>query len=88
MAGIVEPYYPKAGNGRQPYALMAMPRIYCRQLWYKLSDPAMEDWLYAVTPARRLAGLELARMRFRMRPPFSIFVTCRTGTGCKSSSLS
>ena len=59
MAGIIEPYYPKAGNGRQPYALMAMLRIYCLQLWYNLSDPAMEDWLYAVTPARQFAGLEL-----------------------------
>jgi len=59
MAAIVEPHYPKAGNGRQPYALMSMIRIYCLQLWYNLSDPAMEDWLYAVTPVRQFAGLEL-----------------------------
>ena len=59
MVAIIEPHYPKAGNGRQPYSLMTMMRIYCLQLWYNLSDPAMEDWLYAVTPARQFAGLEL-----------------------------
>jgi IS5 family transposase len=39
-------YYPKAGHGRRPYPLSTMLRIHCLQLFYNLSDPAMEDALY------------------------------------------
>jgi hypothetical protein len=35
-------HYPKAGRGRQPYPLSVMLRIHCVQLFYNLSDPAME----------------------------------------------
>jgi transposase, IS5 family len=42
---IIEKYYPKAGNGRQPMPLERMLRIYFMQQWYGLSDPAMEDAL-------------------------------------------
>ena len=28
---IIEPFYPKAGNGRRPYALSTMLRIHCLQ---------------------------------------------------------
>jgi IS5 family transposase len=59
MAALIEPHYPKAGRGRHPYPLLAMLRVYCVQQWYDLSDPAMEDWLYAVTPVQRFVGLDL-----------------------------
>lgn len=59
MAALIEPHYPKAGNGRQPYPLEKMLRVYCLQLWYNLSDPGMEDMLYGMTPMRIFAGIEL-----------------------------
>ncbi|MEI9352406.1 transposase, partial [Pseudomonas aeruginosa] len=43
MVEVIEPFYPKAGNGRRPYPLETMLRIHCMQHWYNLSDGAMED---------------------------------------------
>lgn len=56
---IIEQYYPKAGNGRQPMPLEMMLRIYFMQQWYGLSDPAMEDALYDIESMRRFAGIDL-----------------------------
>ena len=57
---IIERYYPKAGNGRQPMPLERMLRIYFMQQWYGLSDPAMEDVLYDIESMRRFAGIDIA----------------------------
>ena len=57
---IIERYYPKAGNGRQPMPLEMMLRIYFMQQWYALSDPAMEDALYDIESMRRFAGIDIA----------------------------
>lgn len=43
LEAAIDPFYPKAGNGRRPYPLSSMLRIYCLQQWYALSDPAMEE---------------------------------------------
>lgn len=59
LQGLVEPYYPKAGKGRQPMGLNVMLRIYCLQQWYGLSDPGAEEALYDMESMRRFAGLEL-----------------------------
>jgi IS5 family transposase len=56
---IIEPYYPKAGNGRQPMPLARMLRIYFMQQWYALSDPAMEDALYDSESIRRFAQIDI-----------------------------
>ena len=56
----IRPHYPKAGRGRRPYPLSVMLRIYCVQLFYNLSDPGMEDMLYAVESVRRFVGLRLS----------------------------
>ena len=53
-------YYPKPGNGRRPYPLSTMLRVHCMQLFYNLSDPAMEDALYEIESMRRFAGLSLS----------------------------
>jgi IS5 family transposase len=53
-------HYPKAGRGRRPYPLSVMLRIHCVQLFYNMSDPAMEDMLYEIESVRRFAGLKLA----------------------------
>ena len=41
-------YYPKGQTGRPPYPLPTMLRVHCMQLFYNLSDPAMEDALYEI----------------------------------------
>ena len=59
MLEVIEPVYPKAGNGRHPYPLDTMLRIHCMQQWYSLSDGAMEDALYEITSMRLFAKLSL-----------------------------
>ena len=56
---LIEPYYPKAGNGRPPMPMETMLRIYFLQQWYSLSDPAAEEALYDIESMRRFAQLEL-----------------------------
>jgi len=56
---LIEPLYPVAGRGRRPYPLDTMLRVHLIQNWYGLSDPAMEEALYEVTPMRAFAGLSL-----------------------------
>jgi IS5 family transposase len=59
LLALIEPYYPKAGNGRRPYPLAVMLRIYFLQQWYQLSDPGAEEALYDIQSMRAFAGLEL-----------------------------
>ena len=56
---LIEPYYPKAGNGRPPMPMETMLRIYFLQQWYSLSDPAAEEVLYDIEIMRQFAQLEL-----------------------------
>ncbi len=58
---LIEPHYPRAGNGRHPMSLSSMLRIYFMQQWFQLSDPAMEDALYDSQSMQRFAGLEVGR---------------------------
>ena len=60
LTGLIEPHYPKAGQGTQPMPLERMLRIYFLQHWFNLSDPAMEDALYDSEAMRRFAGIELS----------------------------
>jgi len=59
ILALIEPHYPKAGNGTQPMPMERMLRIYFMQQWFNLSDPAMEDALYDSESMRRFAGVEL-----------------------------
>ena len=76
MATVIEPYYPKAtrAGGRPPVGLERMLRIHCLQLWFNLSDPAVEEALYDSRSMRAFVGIDLGRepvpdettvMRFR-----------------------
>jgi transposase, IS5 family len=56
---LIEPHYPKAGNGTQPKPMEQMLRIYFMQNWFNLSDPQAEDSLYDIESMRRFAGIEL-----------------------------
>ena len=59
LLGLIEPRYPKAGNGRQPLGLEKMLRIYFLQQWFNLSDPQAEDAIYDSESMRRFARVEL-----------------------------
>lgn len=53
----------QALGGRPPFAVETMLRIHCLQLWWNLSDPAMEEELHERPLYRRFAGLDgVARM--------------------------
>jgi len=39
MLAVIEPIYPKVGNGRRPYPLETMLRIHCLQKWYSAMTP-------------------------------------------------
>jgi len=53
-------HYPKDESGNPPYPLAIMLRVHCLQLFYNLSDPAMEGALYEIESMRRFAGLRLS----------------------------
>ena len=59
LLSLVEPHYPKAGNGRQPVGLAIMLRTYFLQQWFNLSDPGMEEAFYDSPALRRFAGVDL-----------------------------
>jgi IS5 family transposase len=61
LVELIEPLYPVAGRGRHPYRLETMLRIHLMQNWFALSDPAMEEALYEITPMRAFAGLSLTK---------------------------
>jgi len=60
---VIEPHYPKAGNGRPPMELETMLRIYFLQIWFNLSDPGAEEALYDSESMRRFARIELSEDR-------------------------
>src|ERR1700693_6009983 len=59
LSALIEPDYPKAGNGRQPLGLDKMLRIYFLQQWFNLSDPQAEDAIYDSESMRRFARVGL-----------------------------
>ena len=59
LEALVEPHYPKAGNGRRPVGLGIMLRTYFVQQWFNLSDPGVEEALYDSTSLRRFVGVDL-----------------------------
>ena len=61
LCGLIEPVYPKAGNGRRPVGVERMLRIYFLQQWFNLSDPAVEEALYDSLAMRRFVGIDLGR---------------------------
>ncbi|HXF46359.1 MAG TPA: IS5 family transposase [Burkholderiaceae bacterium] len=58
----IAPHDAKGSQGRPPYPLSVMLRVHCLQLFYNLSDPALEDALYEVESMRRFAGVKLDRL--------------------------
>ena len=63
LCEVIEPHYPKAGNGRPPIGLERMLRMYFIQHWFNLADEACEEALLDSTALRRFVGIDLDRER-------------------------
>jgi transposase, IS5 family len=61
LCGLIEPFYPKPGNGRPPIGFERMLRIYFLQHWFNLSASAMEEALYDSLAMRRFVDIDLGR---------------------------
>jgi transposase, IS5 family len=61
LLALIEPHYPKAGNGRPPKGLEIMLRMCFLQHWFNLSDPAVEEALYDSASMRDFVGIDLGR---------------------------
>jgi len=58
LQALIDPFYPKKGNGRPPMPLGTMLRIHFMQQWFGYSDPAMEEALHDIPLLRQFAGLD------------------------------
>jgi IS5 family transposase len=63
LCAVIEPHYPKAGNGRPPIGLERMLRMYFVQQWFNLADEACEEALLDSSALRRFVGVNLGRER-------------------------
>src|ERR1700723_1508778 len=61
LCALIEPHYPKAGNGRPPVGVERMLRMYFLQQWFNLSDPAVEEVLYDSPVMRQFVGIDLGQ---------------------------
>jgi IS5 family transposase len=61
LCSLIEPRYPKPGNGRPPVGVERMLRIYFLQQWFNLSDPAVEEALYDSPVMRQFVGIDLGQ---------------------------
>ena len=61
LLALIEPHYPKAGNGRPPRSIASMLRMYCIANWFNLADEACEDALYDIEAFRDFCGVDLGR---------------------------
>jgi transposase, IS5 family len=61
LCALIEPHYPKPGQGRPPIGVERMLRIYFLQQWFNLSDPAVEEALYDSLVMRQFVGVDLER---------------------------
>ena len=61
LCALIEPHYPKAGNGRPPVGVERMLRMYFLQQWFNLSDPAVEEALYDSPVMRQFVGVDLGQ---------------------------
>ena len=63
LCELIEPHYPKAGNGRRPVGLEWMLRIHFLQLWFNLADEVCEVALYDTALFREFAHIDLGEGR-------------------------
>lgn len=63
LCAVIEPHYPKAGNGRPPVGLERMVRMLFVQHWFNLADAGCEDALYDSPSLCAFVGIDLGRER-------------------------
>jgi IS5 family transposase len=63
FCALIEPHYPKAGNGRPPIGIERMLRMYLVANWFNLADEACEDALYDIPAFRDFCQIDLGRER-------------------------
>src|SRR6516225_1016353 len=61
LCALIEPHYPKAGNGRPPIGVGRMLRIYFLQHWFNLSDPGVEEALSDSVVLRQFVSIDLGQ---------------------------
>jgi hypothetical protein len=61
LCALIEPHYPKPGNGRPPVGVERMLRIYFLPQWFNLSDPGVEEALYDSPVMRQFVGVDLGQ---------------------------
>ena len=83
LCKLIEPFYPKPGNGRPPVGVERMLRLYFLQHWFNLSDPAVEEALYDSQAMRHFVGID---PRFREGRLLAAS-RCRTRRRCAGSAI-
>jgi len=63
LCAVVEPVYPKAGQGRPPIELERMLRMYFLSHWFNLADAALEEAIYESESMRRFIAIDLGHDR-------------------------
>ena len=59
LCAVIEPHYPKRGNGRPPIGLERLSRIHCIQHGFNLAGFACEEALYGIARLRHFDGIDL-----------------------------
>ena len=93
LCALIEPFYPKPGNGRPPVGVERVLRLYFLQQWFNLSDPAVEEALYDSLAMRRFVDIDprlregrlSAASRCPTRRRCAASVTCSRSTMWASS---
>jgi IS5 family transposase len=80
FCALIEPYDPKAGNGRPPVGLERMLRMYFLANGFNLADEACEEALYDIALFRDFCRIELGMTVCRTRRPCSNSVICSKRT--------
>lgn len=72
LVGIVEPVAPTIGRkgGHPVFAVKTMLRTHFLQLWFRLSDPGMDEAMHDVSLHCEFAHLNPCATRLPMNPPF------------------
>ena len=65
LCAVIEPHYPKAGNGRRPIGLERMLRIHLLQHWFNLADNAVEE-------AKKAKNRNKSKIRARVEHVFAV----------------
>jgi transposase, IS5 family len=61
LEALIEPHYPKAGNGRPPRSLSTMLANVCAANWSDMANEACEDTLYDAPAFREFCSVDLGK---------------------------